>query len=197
MLLGSSIAVALAQAGGYSSDSSPSLGTSICHGSSPRNGKKTKKQKTNKKLHLTVGMPHSVFTSDSKFGEISNFLILKLVVQIILFRFKAAINDLTDFRFCNNETFKILVYTTYFNYKFFFFFCLFAIFFGPLPRHMEVPRLGVEQELQPPAYARATATRDPSRVCNLHHSSRQRRIANPLSKGRDRTCNLMVPSRIR
>ena len=32
---------------------------------------------------------------------------------------------------------------------------------------------------------------------NLHHSSRQRRIVNPLSKGRDRTCNLMVPSRIR
>ena len=43
----------------------------------------------------------------------------------------------------------------------------------------------------------ATATRDPSRVCNLHHSSRQRRIVNPLSKGRDRTRNLMVPSRIR
>ena len=47
------------------------------------------------------------------------------------------------------------------------------------------------------AYARATATRDPSRVCNLHHSSRQRRIVNPLSTGRDRTRNLMVPSRIR
>ena len=38
--------------------------------------------------------------------------------------------------------------------------------------------------------------RDPSHVCNLHHSPRQRRIINPLSKGRDRTCNLMVPSRI-
>ena len=37
----------------------------------------------------------------------------------------------------------------------------------------------------------------PSRVCNLHRSSRQRRIVNPLSKGRDRTRNLMVPSRIR
>ena len=42
--------------------------------------------------------------------------------------------------------------------------------------------------------ARATATRDPSRVCNLHHSSGQRRIVKPLSKGRDRTRNLMVPS---
>jgi len=35
-----------------------------------------------------------------------------------------------------------------------------------------------------------------SHVCNLHHSSQQHWIINPLSKGRDRTCNLMVPSRI-
>uniref|UniRef100_A0A8D1LHD7 RING-type E3 ubiquitin transferase n=1 Tax=Sus scrofa TaxID=9823 RepID=A0A8D1LHD7_PIG len=32
----------------------------------------------------------------------------------------------------------------------------------------------------------ATATRDPNQVCNLHHSSRQCRILNPLSKARDR-----------
>ena len=38
---------------------------------------------------------------------------------------------------------------------------------------------------------------DPSRVCDLYHSSWQRRIVNPLSKGRDRTRNLMVPSQIR
>ena len=44
-LLGSRLAVALAQAGGYSSDLTPSLGTSICLGSSPRNSKKTKRQK--------------------------------------------------------------------------------------------------------------------------------------------------------
>ena len=61
---------------------------------------------------------------------------------------------------------------------------------------MEVPRLGVKQKLQLLAYAKATATQDPSRVCNLHHSSRQYRILNPLSKPRDRTCNLMVPSQI-
>ena len=35
---------------------------------------------------------------------------------------------------------------------------------------MEVPRLGVESELQLPAYTTATATPDPSHVCNLHHS---------------------------
>ena len=65
------------------------------------------------------------------------------------------------------------------------FFCLFFLPFLGLSRHMEVPRLGVELELQPPAYARATATRDPSRVCNLHHSSWQRWTLNPLSKARD------------
>ena len=59
---------------------------------------------------------------------------------------------------------------------------------------MEVPRLRVELELQLPAYTTATATPDPSRVCELHHSSQQRQILNPLSEARDGTCNLMVPS---
>ena len=60
---------------------------------------------------------------------------------------------------------------------------------------MEVPRLGVESELQLPAYA--TAMQDPNRICNLHHSSWQHRIFNPLSKARGQTCILMVPSQIR
>ena len=63
-------------------------------------------------------------------------------------------------------------------------------------RHMEVPRLGVESELQLLAYTTATATQDPRRVCNLHHSSWQHRIPNPLSKARDQTQNLRIPSRI-
>ena len=50
---------------------------------------------------------------------------------------------------------------------------------------MEVPRLGVESELQLPAYATATATRDLSRICDLHHSSRKYWILNPLSEARD------------
>ena len=43
-LLGSCVAVALAQACGNSSALPPSLGTSICCGSGPSNGKKTKKK---------------------------------------------------------------------------------------------------------------------------------------------------------
>ena len=74
---------------------------------------------------------------------------------------------------------------------------IFFVFSGLHPQHMQVPRLGVELELSLPAYARATATLDPSLFYNLHHSSWQRRILNPLSKVRDRTCNLIVPSLIR
>ena len=47
---------------------------------------------------------------------------------------------------------------------------------------MEVPRLEVELELQP--LACTTATPDPSRVCDLHQSSQQHRILNPLSEAR-------------
>ena len=52
---------------------------------------------------------------------------------------------------------------------------------------MEVARLGAESELLLPAYTTATAMPDPSRVLDLHHSSRQRRILNPLSEARDQT----------
>ena len=47
---------------------------------------------------------------------------------------------------------------------------------------MEVPRLGINSELQLPAYTTATATPDPRLLCDLHHSSRQRRILNPVSE---------------
>ena len=42
--------------------------------------------------------------------------------------------------------------------KAFFFF----LFLGPLLQHMEVPRLGVESEVQLLAYTTATAMQDPS-----------------------------------
>ena len=45
--------------------------------------------------------------------------------------------------------------------------------------------------------ATATAMPDLSCVFDLHHSSWQRRILYPLNEARDRTRNLMVPSRIR
>ena len=73
-----------------------------------------------------------------------------------------------------------------------FLFCLFfffLVFLGLHLQHMEVPRLGVQSELQLLAYA--TATFDPSHVRDLHHSSWQCRILNWLSKTRNQTRILM------
>ena len=48
-----------------------------------------------------------------------------------------------------------------------FYFFLFFFFLGPQVRHMEVPRLGAESELQLPAYATATATPDLQPISQL------------------------------
>ena len=63
-----------------------------------------------------------------------------------------------------------------------------GFFFFFLVSHMW---LGVEQELQLPAYATATATPDWSHTCDLRYSSWQCRILNPLSEARDQTYVLM------
>ena len=70
------------------------------------------------------------------------------------------------------------------------------LFLGLHPQHMEIPKLGVESELQLLAYSTATATAmwDRSHVCNLHHNSRQHWIPDPLSEARDRTRVLMDTS---
>ena len=61
-------------------------------------------------------------------------------------------------------------------------FYLFCFFLGPRLWHMEAPWLGTELELQLPlTYATATATWDPSRICDLHQSQ----ILNSASKARD------------
>ena len=72
----------------------------------------------------------------------------------------------------------------------------FFVFIRPHPWHMEVPRLGVELQLYLPAYTTATATSYPSHACELHHSSPQSGILNPLSEARDGTCVLMDTSLI-
>ena len=61
-------------------------------------------------------------------------------------------------------------------------------------RHMEVPRLGVETELQLLVYTIATATPDLSHLCDLCSSLWQRRILNPRSKTRDWICIFMDSS---
>ena len=70
---------------------------------------------------------------------------------------------------------------------------LFFVFFRPHLWHKEVPRLGVESELQLLAYDTAAATWDPSRICD---SSWQPWILSPLSEAMDQTLILMDPSRV-
>ena len=79
---------------------------------------------------------------------------------------------------------------------FFFFFFFFGVFLALHPKDMEVPRLGIKSELQLLTYATATAIQDMSQVCNLHHSSNQCWILNPLNQARDQTCILMAASQI-
>ena len=63
----------------------------------------------------------------------------------------------------------------------------FVFFLGLHLWHTEVPRLGLELELQLPAYPTATATtmQDPSCICELCCSLQQHWILKPLSKARD------------
>ena len=61
----------------------------------------------------------------------------------------------------------------------------------PQPQQLKIRATSV-------TYTTATeTTQGPSRVFNLHHSSRQRQILNPLNKARERTYNFMVPRGIR
>ena len=75
------------------------------------------------------------------------------------------------------------------DWFFFFFFLLRAV-----PVAYGNFRLGVKSELQLLAYTTATATQDPSHLCNPHHSSQQCCILNPLREARDWTWDIMDTS---
>ena len=72
----------------------------------------------------------------------------------------------------------------YLKHHFFFFFALWG------------PWVGIKSKLQLPAYTIAMATQDLSHIFDLHHSSQQCWILNPLSEARDQTRILMDPSRV-
>ena len=54
-------------------------------------------------------------------------------------------------------------------------------------KHVKIPSLGVELELKLPAYTTVRAMQDPSCICDLHCSWKQRQILNPLSEAGNRT----------
>ena len=89
--------------------------------------------------------------------------------------------------------FEVSLYATLLLSLFLLFF--FPGYLGPHLWHMEVLRLGIESELQLPAYTTATATCNLSHVCDLYPTSWQHQILNPLSEARGGTCILMDTSR--
>ena len=68
------------------------------------------------------------------------------------------------------------------------YFIFIFVFLGLYLWHMEFPRLKVQLEL--PAYP--TATQDPRCIFDLHHSSWQQCILNPLSGARNQTHSWML-----
>ena len=64
-------------------------------------------------------------------------------------------------------------------------------------RHVDVPGLGAELELELLAHATATASQDLSHVCDLHYTSWQCHILDSLSEARYQTRILLDSSRVR
>jgi len=73
-------------------------------------------------------------------------------------------------------------------------FILFLLLFRPVPEACGICQARGWIRAAAEAYARATATPGPSCVCDLHHSSQQYQILNPLSQARDWTHVLLDTS---
>ena len=95
--------------------------------------------------------------------------------------------EIQRFKAYLNSRHKQLIAELGLNFFFFLFLCLHLW-------HKEVPRLGVKQELQLLAYTTATATPDPSHICD--QCLRQWQILIPLIKARDRTLILLNTSQV-
>ena len=97
------------------------------------------------------------------------------IIQCVLFYGK-----FFSFCFTYHNVFKGHPCYSMHRYVMTFFFFL-VLFLGQNSWHMEVPRLGVELELQLPAYTTATAMWGLSCVCDPRHSSWQLQILKPRS----------------
>ena len=70
-------------------------------------------------------------------------------------------------------------------HKLSFYLFIYFVFLGLHLWHMEVPRPGIKSELQLLAYATATVMQDLNHDCELHYSSWQCWMLNPLCEARD------------
>ena len=77
MQLGSGVAVAVVYAGSYSSDSTPSLGTSICHRCSPKAAGVALKRQKKKSITLAIGFLDALYRLRNCFSFCSLLRIFK------------------------------------------------------------------------------------------------------------------------
>ena len=83
------------------------------------------------------------------------------------------------------------------TFLFIYLFNLFSGLQGMQVQHMEVPRLGVESDCSCQPTPQPQATHNSRYICNLHHSSQQCRMLNPLRGARDGIRILMDASWVR
>ena len=83
------------------------------------------------------------------------------------------------------------------NLKGLFYFILFYLLFRATPAAYGGSQARGQIRAAATAYTTATGMLDPSCVCDLHHSSQQHRIPNPLIEASDRTFILMDASQLR
>ena len=133
-------------------------------------------------FHISTLSPHCHYflcwlEKGSGISWPSEYAVLKLLVGWRPFHFYVLSYEVLAYSFAYfiGLSSRHLCLFFFFSLSFFlpsflsFFFC----FLGPYLWHMEIPRLWLKSELQLPACATATATRDPSHICDLHHSSQQ------------------------
>ena len=121
--------------------------------------------------------------------------VFPIQVHGISFNFFASLVPLSMFYSSQYMSFTSLISfipSWFFGFLVFVLFCFCSL--GPQPWQMDAARIGVKLELQLPAHTIATATWDLSQVCNLHQSSWQCQILNPLNEAKDQPCILMDPS---
>ena len=117
------------------------------------------------------------------------FTVMLNIHQVIHFYYtfytQFGLNVFTIFNAGNSEDLPVFILPTVFKFVSVWFF----LFLGAQLQHLQVPRLGVDLELQLRAYT--TATPDPNCICDLCGSLLQSRSLNLLSEARAQTHILM------
>ena len=115
------------------------------------------------------------FLSVSQFPSLLGLLLLFSLISVSVFLYVSGVETRSLMRHLR----ALSSWASYFHFLSFFLSFFFCAILAPHLQHMEVLRL----EPHLPAYSTATATPDLNRVCDLHYSSWQCWILNPLKRG--------------